>query len=83
MSDLGIKGDSKTAREAVRQLRAVLSMSIQLSTIVEDGEGGHVVTELEMKVGSGREIHFDANADVKERESHLLLSQEFTKDSSA
>ncbi|WP_237236696.1 replication protein RepA [Rothia nasimurium] len=77
MGDLGIKWDSKTAREAVRQLRAVLSMSVQLSFITADNEGGSVVTELEFKVGSGREIHFDAKADIKERESYLLLSQDF------
>ncbi|WP_346876167.1 replication protein RepA [Rothia sp. (in: high G+C Gram-positive bacteria)] len=28
-------------------------------------------------VGRGREIVFDANADIKERESHLLLSDDF------
>lgn len=28
-------------------------------------------------VGRGREIVFDANADIKERESYLLLSDDF------
>ncbi|MFW0120221.1 replication protein RepA [Rothia sp. P5764] len=77
LQDLGIQWNQRNAREAVRQLRAVLSMSIQLSFVTADGEGGNVVSEYDFRVGSGREIHFDANADIKERESYLLLSQEF------
>lgn len=77
LQDMGVKWNKSTAHEAVRQLRAVLSMSVQLSFITADNEGGSVVTEIEFKVGSGREIHFDANADIKERESYLLLSQDF------
>lgn len=77
LQDVGVKWNKSTAHEAVRQLRAVLSMSVQLSFITADNEGGNVVTELEFKVGSGREIHFDAKADIKERESYLLLSQDF------
>lgn len=77
LQDMGVKWNKSTAHEAVRQLRAVLSMSVQLSFITADNEGGSVVTELEFKVGSGREIHFDAKADIKERESYLLLSQDF------
>lgn len=77
LADLGIEWNQRNAKEAVRQLRAVLSMSVQLSFITPAGDGDNVVTEVEFKVGSGREIHFDAKADIKERESYLLLSDDF------
>lgn len=77
LKDLGLPWNSRNAREAEKQLRAVLSMTINVSITEHRENGDTKITEYDLMVGRGREIVFDANADIKERESYLLLSDDF------
>lgn len=62
LKDLGLKWDSKTAKNAEKQLRAVLSMTINVSITEHRENGDTKITEYDLMVGRGREIVFDANA---------------------
>lgn len=52
-------------------------MTINVSITEHRENGDTKITEYDLMVGRGREIVFDANADIKERESYLLLSDDF------
>lgn len=77
LKDLGITWNAHNSREAEKQLRAVLSMTVNFSVTEHLENGDTKITEYDFIVGRGREIVFDANADMKERESYLLLSDDF------
>lgn len=77
LKDLGITWNARNSREAEKQLRAVLSMTINFSVTERQDNGDTKITEYDFIVGRGREIVFDANAEIKERESYLLLSDDF------
>lgn len=77
LADLGIPWNSQTAREAVRQLRAVLSMQVQFTISEKRAEGEVTIAEYDFRIGRGREITFDENANINDRESVLLLADDF------
>lgn len=78
LRDLGISWDKKTAREAVRQLRAVLTMQVTCAHVDVDDNGEEKVTkQLSFMLGRGQKVKFSADNVIDERESYFLLSDDF------
>lgn len=78
MRDLGVPWDSKTARKAEQQLRAVLAMSVNFSAIETQQNGKTRVVERSFKVGSQSEIYLDIDGTFdKEQHSYAVLSEDF------
>lgn len=77
MEDLGLPWNPRNAKDAEKQLRAVLSLRLQFTVLEHQDNGDTKISDFEFLIGRGREIVFDANADIKEKESYLLLSDDF------
>lgn len=78
LRDLGIPWDKKTAREAVRQLRAVLTMQVTCAYVDVDEEGEEKLRDqLSFMLGRGQKVKFNAENVIDERESYFLLSDDF------
>lgn len=77
MKDLGLKWDSREAREAVKQLRALLSMQVMFTNTEElEGNREHLVS-CSFKIGTREDIVFEQDGALDERVSYFLLSDEF------
>lgn len=77
MRDLGIAWDSKSAHLAVEQLRRILATSIDLHHIEELDSGRKKIHSYHVRIGAESSLSFAADGALDERESRLVLSQEF------
>lgn len=78
LKDLGIPWDKKTAREAVRQLRAILTMQVTCAQVDVSKSGEEKLSEqFTFMLGRGQKVKFNAESVIDERESYFLLSDDF------
>ncbi|OFQ34093.1 hypothetical protein HMPREF2942_00120 [Rothia sp. HMSC071C12] len=77
LRDLGIPWSSRNAREVERQLRALLALTLQSTTVSTDADGDHLVHTINCVVGEEVTIAFSPDGNLNERKSQLVLSQRF------
>ena len=77
LRDVGIPWNSRNAREAERQLRALLAMRIDATTVKFDEDGDEVIHTISCVVGPEINLAFTRNGDVNDRKSTVVLSREF------
>ena len=77
LRDIGIPWNSRNAREAERQLRALLAMRIDATTCSFDEDGEETIHTISCLVGPETSITFTRDGDVNDRKSTVVLSTEF------
>lgn len=77
MKDLGLKWDSREAREVIKQLRAVLAMQVVFTNTEQLEDGRAHLVSCSFKVGSHEDITFERDGSLDERVSYFLLSDDF------
>ena len=77
MRDLGLKWDSREAREAVKQLRALLAMQMMFTNEEELSDDRKHLTSCSFKIGTREDITFETNGHIDEKISYFLLSDDF------
>ena len=77
LRDIGIPWNSRNAREAERQLRALLAMRVDATTCSFDEDGDEVIHTISCLVGPETNITFTRDGDVNDRKSTVVLSKEF------
>lgn len=77
MRDLGLKWDSREAKEAVAQLRALLAMQVSFTNTEPLQEGRKRMVSCNFTVGSRVDITFEADGKIDDRVSYFLLSNDF------
>ena len=79
LRDVGIPWNSRNAREAERQLRAMLAMRIDATTCSFDEDGDEVIHTISCLVGPETNLTFTRDGDVNDRKSTVVLSPDFYK----
>lgn len=79
LRDVGIPWNSRNAREAERQLRALLAMRIDATTFSFDEDGDETIHTVSCVVGPDTTLTFTRGGDVTDRESTVVLSPDFYK----
>lgn len=77
LNDIGIPWNSRNAREAERQLRALLAMRIDATTVKFDEDGDEIIHTISCLVGPETNLAFTRDGDVTDRKSTVVLSKEF------
>lgn len=77
LRDVGIPWNSRNAREAERQLRALLAMRIDATTYRFDEDGDEIIHTISCVVGPETNLAFTRDGDVNDRKSTVVLSTEF------
>lgn len=77
LHDIGIPWSSRNAREAERQLRALLAMRVDATTYRFDEDGDEVIHTISCLVGPETNLTFTRDGDVNDRKSTVVLSKEF------
>ena len=77
LKDIGIPWNSRNAREAERQLRALLAMRVDATTCSFDEDGDEVIHTISCLVGPETNLTFTRDGDVNDRKSTVVLSPEF------
>ncbi len=77
LKDIGIPWNSRNAREAERQLRALLAMRVDATTCSFDEDGDEVIHTMSCLVGPETNLTFTRDGDVNDRKSTVVLSPEF------
>lgn len=77
LRDVNIPWNSRNAREAERQLRALLAMRIDATTYRFDEDGDEIIHTISCVVGPETNLAFTRDGDVNDRKSTVVLSTEF------
>lgn len=77
LRDVGIPWNPRNAREAERQLRALLAMRIDATTYRFDEDGDEIIHTISCVVGPETTLTFTRDGDVNDRKSTVVLSREF------
>lgn len=77
LRDVNIPWNSRNAREAERQLRALLAMRIDATTCSFDEDGDEIIHTISCVVGPETNLVFTRDGDVADRKSTVVLSPEF------
>lgn len=77
LRDVKISWNPRNAREAERQLRALLAMRIDTTTVGVDADGEETIHTTSCVVGSETKLTFTRDGDLNEKKSQVVLSQEF------
>lgn len=77
LNDIGIPWSSRNAREAERQLRAMLAMRVDSTTYRFDEDGDEIIHTISCVVGPETNLAFTRDGDVNDRKSTVVLSKEF------
>ena len=77
LNDIGIPWNSRNAREAERQLRALLAMRVDATTFGFDEDGEETIHTISCLVGPETKLTFTRDGDVSDRKSTVVLSKEF------
>lgn len=77
LRDIGIPWNSRNAREAERQLRALLAMRVDATTCSFDEDGDEIIHTISCLVGPETNLAFTRDGDVTDRKSTVVLSKEF------
>lgn len=77
LRDVNIPWSPRNAREAERQLRALLAMRIDATTYRFDEDGDEIIHTISCVVGPETTITFTRNGDLNDRKSTVVLSKEF------
>lgn len=77
LRDIKFSWNPRNAREAERQLRALLAMRIDTTTVGVDADGEETIHTTSCVVGSETKLTFTLDGDLNEKKSQVVLSQEF------
>lgn len=77
LRDIGIPWNSRNAREAERQLRAMLAMRIDATTFSFNEDGDEIIHTMSCLVGPETNLTFPRDGDVNDRKYTVVLSPEF------
>lgn len=77
LRDVGIPWNSRNAREAERQLRALLAMRVDATTFGFDEDGDEIIHTISCLVGPETNLAFTRDGDVNDRKSTVVLSTKF------
>lgn len=77
LRDIKFSWNPRNAREAERQLRALLAMRIDITTVGVDADGEETIHTTSCVVGSETKLTFTLDGDLNEKKSQVVLSQEF------
>lgn len=77
MRDVNLSWNPRNAHETERQLRAMLAMRIDTTTLGFDEDGEEIIHTNSCVVGAETKLIFTRDGDVNDRKSTVVLSQEF------
>ena len=77
MRDLGLSWNSKSARDAVTQLRALLSMQVMFTNEEQVSEDRTRLASCSFKIGTREDVVFETDGNIDDRVSYFLLSDDF------
>ena len=77
MRDVNLSWNPRNAHETERQLRAMLAMRIDTTTLGFDEDGEEIIHTTSCVVGAETKLIFTRDGDIHDRKSTVVLSQEF------
>lgn len=77
MRDVNLSWNPRNAHETERQLRAMLAMRIDTTTLGFDEDGEEIIHTNSCVVGAETKLIFTRDGDIHDRKSTVVLSQEF------
>lgn len=77
MRDVNLSWNPRNAHETERQLRAMLAMRIDTTTLSFDEDGEEIIHTTSCVVGAETKLIFTRDGDIHDRKSTVVLSQEF------
>lgn len=77
LRDVNISWNPRNAHETERQLRAMLAMRIDTTTLGFDEDGEEIIHTNSCVVGAETKLIFTRDGDIHDRKSTVVLSQEF------
>lgn len=75
--DVNLSWNPRNAHETERQLRAMLAMRIDTTTLSFDEDGEEIIHTTSCVVGAETKLIFTRDGDIHDRKSTVVLSQEF------